>query len=272
MDTTTYGQWIKERREELSLTQQEVADRAIMSRTHIAHIEAGRRTPSKEDARRLDRVLQMQGALIIFRPGREEEEAVADYFSAVLVLEQQAVQIREFGLAYFPGLLQTERYARAVLGEVFPPVGVEERDKLVGTRLGRARLFEDPTTPAYWALLDETLLRRPVACGDIMAEQIMHVVRLAESGRIRVHVMPYAAGHHQLVGSSLMLMWFDDQPPLAYLEGGEMGRLHDSPSVVQKWQHRYDHAMTDALPLTESLALLRAAAREYEQHDGPHLA
>lgn len=33
------------------------ADTAVMTRSHIAHIEAGRRTPSKEDARRLDQAL-----------------------------------------------------------------------------------------------------------------------------------------------------------------------------------------------------------------------
>ncbi|MET8981783.1 helix-turn-helix transcriptional regulator [Streptomyces sp. NPDC004539] len=266
MDTKTYGQWIKERREELGLTQQQVAGEAIMTRTHIAHIEAGRRVPSDEDARRLDRVLRMQGALILFRPGREEE-AVADYFSAVLVLEQQAVQIREFGLAYFPGLLQTERYARAVLGGAFPPLAEERRDKLLVTRLERARLFENPTTPVFWALLDETLLRRPVAGGDVMAEQIRHVVDLAEAERIRAHVLPFAAGRHPLMSSMLALMWFEDQPPLAYSEGGVSGRLHDSPSVVQKWQHRYDRALSDALPLKESLALLRATAREYDHRE-----
>ncbi|WP_416971557.1 helix-turn-helix domain-containing protein [Streptomyces sp. 4F14] len=264
MDTKTYGHWIKERREELGLTQQQVADMAIMSRTHIAHIEAGRRVPSDEDARRLDKVLEMKGALVLFRPGREEEEAVADYFSAVLVLEQQAVQIREFGLAYFPGLLQTERYARAVLGTAFPPISDEERDRRLVTRLKRQRLFEHPQLPVLWALLDETLLRRPVTSGDIMAEEITHVADLAESGRIRAHVLPYAAGHHPLVSSMLTLMWFDDQPPLAYSEGGLAGKLHDSPSLVRQWQHRYDLALSDALPQKESLALLRATAREYE--------
>lgn len=149
----------------------------------------------------------------------------------------------------------------------FPPLSEERRDKLLVTRLGRAKVFENPTTPVFWALLDETLLRRPVASGDIMAEQIMNVVDLTEAGRIRAHVLPFGAGHHPLMSSMLTLMWFDDQPPLAYSEGGVAGRLHDSPSVVQKWQHRYDRALSDALPLKESLALLRATAREYDHRE-----
>ncbi|RVU24331.1 XRE family transcriptional regulator [Streptomyces antnestii] len=263
--SNTYGEWLKAQREAAGLTQQDLATSAVMTRSHIAHIEAGRRVPSKEDARRLDRALNTGNVLSSFLP--EDDVAAADYFEAVRVLEQQAVMIREFALAYFPGILQTERYARALLGTAFPPVSEEECDRRVVTRLERARILEDPVTPVVWALLDETLLRRPVTGEDVMAEQVMHVVRLAETGRIRVHVMPFGGGHHPLVDSMLTLMWFEDQPPLAYSEGGGTGKLHDSPSMVRKLQHRYDLALSNAMPLKDSLALLRATAKEYGHHD-----
>lgn len=263
---TIYGDWLKAQREAAGLTQQELADMAFMTRSHIAHIEAGRRVPSKEDARRLDRALGTGDVLSSFLP-QDDDVSIAEYFERVRALEQQAVMIHEFALAYFPGILQTKRYARAILGAAFPPVSEEECDRRVVTRLERAKILEDRLTPVVWTLLDETLLRRPVAGGDVMAEQIMHVVHLAETGRIRVHVLPFAVGHHPLVTSMLTLMWFEDQPPLAYTEGGHVGKLHDSPSVVQKLQHRYDLALSDAMPLKDSLALLRATAKEYGHHD-----
>ena len=37
-----YGDWLRAQREEAGLTQQELADAAIMTRSHIAHIEAGK--------------------------------------------------------------------------------------------------------------------------------------------------------------------------------------------------------------------------------------
>ncbi|GGT13639.1 helix-turn-helix domain-containing protein [Streptomyces chromofuscus] len=262
---TIYGDWLREQREAAGLTQQQLADMAFMTRSHIAHIEAGRRMPSREDARRLDRALGTGNVLSSFLP--QDDAATADYFEAVRVLEQQAVMIREFALAYFPGILQTERYARAVLSSAFPPVSEEERDKRVVTRLERARILEDAVTPVVWALLDEAVLRRPEADGDVMAEQIMHVVRLAETGRIRVHVMPFGAGLHPLMDSMLTLMWFEDQPPLAYGEGMWNGKLHDSPSRVRQLQSRYELALSDAMPLKESLALLRAIAKEYRDRD-----
>ncbi len=65
----------------------------------------------------------------------------------------------------------------------------------------------------------------------------------------------------------LTLMWFEDQPPTAYSEGVSVGKLHDSPSVVQRLQGVYDLALGDALPSQESLALMRAIAKEHEDHE-----
>ncbi|MFB7243196.1 transcriptional regulator [Streptomyces populi] len=263
--TSTYGDWLKQQREAAGLTQQQLADMTVMTRSHIAHIEAGRRIPSREDARRLDTALNTGDVLSSFLP--TEDVAVADYFEAARLLEQQAVMIREFALSFVPGILQTERYARAVLSTAFPRVSGEECDRRLVTRLERARILDDPVTPAVWALLDEAVLRRQIGGPSVMAEQISHLVRLGESSRIQVHVVPFELGVHPLLSNMLTLMWFEDQPPLAYGEGLHMGKLHDAPSVVQDLQHRYDFALGNALPLKESLELLRATARDYERHD-----
>lgn len=263
--SNTYGDWLKEQRKAACLTQQELADAAIMTRSHIAHIEAGRRVPSKEDARRLDKALNTGNVLSSFLP--DEDAAVADYFEAARQLEQQATVIREFALTFVPGILQTEAYARAVLRVGFPPLSEEERDRLVVTRLERSKILTDPVTPVVWALLDEAVLRRPAGGPAVMMEQIMHLVRLVEDERVRVHVMPFGLGIHPLMQSMLTLMWFEDQPPVAYSEGLQIGKVHDAPAIVERLQGAYDLALGDALPLKESLALMRATAKEYGHHE-----
>ncbi|MBB5934977.1 hypothetical protein [Streptomyces zagrosensis] len=37
----------------------------------------------------------------------------------------------------------------------------------------------------------------------------------------------------------LKLMWIEGQSPIAYTEGLQMGRLHDSPSMVTRLQAVY---------------------------------
>ncbi|WP_010472434.1 helix-turn-helix domain-containing protein, partial [Streptomyces somaliensis] len=176
--TNVYGEWLKAQREASGLTQQELADLAIMTRSHIAHIEAGRRIPSTEDARRLDAALGTGNVLQSFLP--KQDVAVADYFEAALALERQATVIQEFALSLVPGVLQTEGYARAVLRPSVTPRSEEERDRLLVTRLKRGMILSDPVTPLFCALLDEAVLRRHVGSPEIMAEQLTHIIGMVE--------------------------------------------------------------------------------------------
>ncbi|MFD9562306.1 Scr1 family TA system antitoxin-like transcriptional regulator [Streptomyces sp. NPDC059994] len=260
-----YGEWLKAQREAAGLTQQELADLAFMSRSHIAHIEAGRRIPSRQDAQQLDRALGTGNVLTSFLP--QEDVAVADYFEAALELEQQATVIHEFALSLVPGVLQAEGYARAVLRPSATPRSEEECDRLLVTRLERGKVLSDPVSPLFCALLDEAVLRRHVGSPEIMAEQLTHIIGMVECERVRVHVLPFGAGYHPLLQGMLSLMMFDDQPPVAYGEGVLMGKLHDSPALVETLQQTYTLALGDALPRKESLALLRASAKEYGHHD-----
>ncbi|KIF00378.1 DNA-binding protein [Streptomyces sp. RSD-27] len=259
-----YGDWLKAQRKAAGLTQQQLADDALMTRSHIAHIEAGRRIPSRDDAVRLDRALGTGDVLRSFLP--QDDETIADYFEPARQLEQQASQIYEFALSFVPGILQTEAYARAVLGTSVPPKSDEERDKHVVSRLERAKILKDPVSPVVWALIDEAALRRPFGGSHVMADQIMHIVDLTERGRIRTHVIPIGLGLYPLLQGMLSLMWFEDQPPAAYSEGVSVGKVHDSPALVQRLQATYAQALGDALPQRESLAFMRAIAREHEQH------
>jgi transcriptional regulator with XRE-family HTH domain len=260
---SAYGDELRQRREAAGLTQEGLSERAIMSRTHIAHIEAGRRKPSLEDARRLDQVLETGGVFERFLPTLDNR-LLAGHFEAVAQFEKQATMIREYGSSLVPGLLQTEAYMRAVFRSGFPPKSDERCDKAVVTRLERARILDDPVLPVMWVLLDEAVLRRPIGGPAVMAEQLGHIAELGERERIRAHVLPFGVGVHPLLAGALTLMWFDDAPPLAYVEGLKSGSLLELPTVVHQCQSAYDLALGDALSHRESLALIRAVAEEYE--------
>ncbi|GHH45900.1 helix-turn-helix domain-containing protein [Streptomyces umbrinus] len=258
-----YGEELRRLREAAGLTQEELSQRAVMSRTHIAHIEAGRRRPDVDDARRLDQVLGTGGFFVRFLPALDGRE-VAEHFKEALEFEGKASVIREYAPKLVPGILQTESYAREVLGSGYPPKTAEERDKLLVTRLQRARILDDFHSPKVWTLFDEAVLRRVIGSPAVMCEQLRHIVALGESRRIGVHVLPFTAGAHSLLEGFLSLMWFEDLPPIAYAEGLKSGRLLELPSVVRQCQELYDHALGDALSHRMSLDLLKAVAEDYE--------
>jgi transcriptional regulator with XRE-family HTH domain len=258
-----YGEELKRRREKAGLTQEELSQRAVMSRTHIAHIEAGRRRPDVRDPERLDQALEAGGFFVRFLPALDGRK-VAEHFAEALEFEGKATVIREYAPKLVPGILQTAAYAREVLSSGASPKSREERDELLATRIERAQILKDFHSPVVWALLDEAVLRRPVGGPAVMCEQLQHIVKLGQSHRIRVHVLPYTVGYHSLLEGFVSLMWFEDLPPIAYVEGLKSGRVWELPSVVRECQVAYDHALGDALSHRKSLDLIRSVAEDYE--------
>ncbi|GHJ31000.1 hypothetical protein TPA0910_54330 [Streptomyces hygroscopicus subsp. sporocinereus] len=107
------------------------------------------------------------------------------------------------------------------------------------------------------------MLRRRVGGPQVMAEQLHKIADMAVAGRLRLHVLPYAAGAHALQQSLLTLMSFGDSAPVAYVEGFLTGNLMDDPSLVNASQTAYALALSEALSQQESLALVRAVAEEH---------
>ncbi|MHA5049542.1 helix-turn-helix domain-containing protein [Streptomyces sp. SD15] len=258
-----YGEELKRRREAAGLTQEELSQRAVMSRTHIAHIEAGRRRPDVRDAERLDQVLDAGGFFVRFLPTLDGKR-VAEHFAEAAELERQATLIKEYASTLVPGFLQTETYAYEVLSSGYPPKSDEQRDRLLATRLERTHILDTFGSPLVWVLFSEAVLRQVIGSPSAMCEQLQHIMKLGESRRIRVHVLPFRAGAHALLEGPVKLMWFEDLPPVAYAEGLKSGRIWETPSVVRQCEDVYDHALGDALSHRKSLDLIRSVAEDYE--------
>ncbi|WP_066943961.1 helix-turn-helix domain-containing protein [Streptomyces lushanensis] len=261
-----YGEELKLRRIAAGMTQEMLSEIVVCSPTLISHFEAGRRLPNPDDAKRIDVALGTDG--FFARWLKDLDPKYPDYFAVVAELEQQATEIREYGSTLIPGLLQTEAYARAVYKVYDPNPRPKDLDEKVVARRARARLFDGPLEPVIWTLLDEAALRRKVGGPQVMAEQLHKIADLAEAGRLRLHVLPFRAGEHALQAGAIYLMSFEDAAPVAYTEGFHTGYLMDDPAMVHRCQVSYSLALGDALPHKESLALVRAIAKEYkdEQH------
>ncbi|MEU0127619.1 helix-turn-helix transcriptional regulator [Streptomyces sp. NPDC006289] len=257
-----YGAELRRRREAAGLTQADVGDRVVCSPSLIAHFEAGRRTPSLEDAQRLDAVLGTDGFFVRMRRtlGRIR---FAGHFEAAAEAEQLATFIEEYAVSLVPGILQTERYARAVYRGFQPHAATESIDKEVASRLERTHILDGPDAPRMWAILNENVIRAVVGGPDVMAEQLRHVMALGRSGRVLIQVLPYGVGAHATMNSMLSLMRFADAPDLAYVEGLHTGVLTDDPLLVRRYRDAYDLARAAALPPEVSLELLESAAEDY---------
>ncbi|WP_335936732.1 helix-turn-helix domain-containing protein [Streptomyces sp. PTD5-9] len=257
-----YGEELRLRRVTAGLTQEALGEQVVCSPTLISHYEAGRRLPKPDDAQRIDIALRTDG--FFARWLKDLDTKFAQYFAPVAEMEREATEIRQYGASLIPGLLQTEPYARAVFHAYHVNYRPRELDEFVVNRLERSRLLSDSPTPVAWTLLDEAALRRRVGGPEVMAEQLHKIADMAESGRLRLHVLPFASGAHPLQESMLYLLNFADAPPIAYVEGLRTGHLMDDPALVAQCQTAYTLALGEAAPHKRSVALVRAIAEEHE--------
>jgi transcriptional regulator with XRE-family HTH domain len=260
-----FGTELKRRREEAGLTQVELGARVFISGAYIGQFEQAIRKPQLDIAQRIDVVLQTDGIFERLCKKLIDDHRFADYFAAVAELEALALKICEFAPALVPGLLQTERYARAITVAMNPFAPDEEIEKKVSGRMDRAKILKGPTKPVYWAILHENGLRVPVGGPAVMAEQLDHVARLARERVVLVQVLPYTAGAYAVMTGDLRLMEFPDAPPTAYTEAVYSGNLLDDPAVVKDAQQAYDLLRAAALSPEASLALIESAAEDYRR-------
>ncbi|MEV0557572.1 MULTISPECIES: helix-turn-helix transcriptional regulator [unclassified Streptomyces] len=260
------GAELRHARERKGLSQSELGEPLFVSGSFIGQLEAGTRRLHLEYAAQIDEILDTNG---FFERNCKAlaKSKYPDHFEEAAEAEAVATAIRHYLPLLIPGLLQTPAYAAALFRSYRPLVSGAEIEELVATRMERARLLSDPTTPLLWVVLDEAALRRPVGGTAVMTEALRHVADLARRHRIIMQVLPFDAGDHAGMGGSLKLMEFADAPPLCFVEGLDMGKLLDDPATVARHALTFNLLQAAALSPQGSLALVESVAQDYEHED-----
>jgi transcriptional regulator with XRE-family HTH domain len=147
-------------------------------------------------------------------------DVLPSWFEVYVGLEEVAARIRAYEVQFVPGLLQTEDYARAVTMLGHPDASAEEIERRVTLRMTRQRLITAEDPPHLWAVVDEAALRRPVGGGEVMREQIRHLVELTGLPNVTLQVVPFEHGGHAAAGGPFSILRFSepDLPDVVYLE------------------------------------------------------
>lgn len=119
-------------------------------------------------------------------------DVLPDWFSAYVSLESEASVIRLYEPHYVPGLLQTHDYVAALMHIGFPNETKEDIDRRVALRLKRQDLLSKSEAPAVWAILDETVLRRPVGGAEVMRAQIDRLNEALDMPKVRIQILRYS--------------------------------------------------------------------------------
>ena len=129
-------------------------------------------------------------------------------YQQVIGLEQEAASIAIWHVDVVAGLLQTEAYARHIIGsysrvEPVPPGMV---GRLVRVRMRRQQVL-DREGLALSVVLDESVLRRRIGDDRVMHEQLQHLAREADRPNLTLRILPLDA-QHTIFGESFVIFGF----------------------------------------------------------------
>ncbi|MEU5652585.1 helix-turn-helix transcriptional regulator [Streptomyces pseudogriseolus] len=254
-----FGARVRRLRTAAGLTQAELGALTHVVSTRITQIErASGAKPTLELARALDAALGADDLLVELWP-YVYREAFPDWSRKFMEYSERAVGVRQYAAHVVPGLLQTEDYARAVLGLDALLTSEEQLEERVAARMGRQDRLASPDRPELCVILDEAVLRRPIGGPAVMRKQLRRLLDAAEERHITVQVLPFDQGGHEAMGGSLTVLLLPDGSEVAYTEGADYGQLIEEPSNIGRYKLIYDRLRAAALPPIMSLDMVRSA-------------
>jgi transcriptional regulator with XRE-family HTH domain len=164
------------------------------------------------------------------------QDLLPRWFQDYVGLEESASRIQTYEIAFVPGLVQTENYARAVVRRGLPDVPDSEVERRVGLRMGRQRMLDDPQGPRLWAVVDESVLYRAVGGTGVLREQLAHLLDITTRPNVSLQVVPFHSGGSAAEGSFSMLRFAEPElPDVVYLEHLSGALYLDKPDDVEAY-------------------------------------
>lgn len=264
-------------REDAGLTIEEVAEKLELSASTISRIETAQVGVRARDLRDLLDTYVVEGAerdqLLQIARERRQQHWWQEYKDlpniAVAGLEADASTIWQYSTQLVPGLLQTDAYARAVLGAIRLDAKAGDIDRRLELRIHRQALLTSEDAPEYWVVLDEAVVRRQVGGPAVMAEQLGHLVEAAKLATITLQVLPFSSGEHAGMDGEFTILHYRESadPDVVYIENTGNDLYLESSEVTRRYNKIFDHLRAAAQNPGESIRTLGGIQSQLEESE-----
>ncbi|MFD7450391.1 helix-turn-helix domain-containing protein [Kitasatospora sp. NPDC059827] len=189
-------------------------------------------------------------------------------YSGYVALESSATTLHSYEAQIIPGLLQTEDYARAVIGAMRLNLDAKSIEDLVEVRMRRQDLLESDEPPKLWAVIDEAALRRLRGTPALLEGQLRHLLEMSLRPNIVVQIAPFVIGLHPASYGSFMRMGFPDPTPaVVWVENLTRSVCLEAPEDVERYDEAFDHLRARALGPPETRARITEMIKEFRPSD-----
>jgi transcriptional regulator with XRE-family HTH domain len=251
------GRQLARFREAAGLTQRELAAEFNLGEETVASIEQGRRPLKPDLAQRFDDRLDTKGALSVALDHLPEVDLIPAWAEEYMDLERDAIALSWYENQVLPGLLQTDRYARAVFRTDVPAPNEDEMEQLITRRLARQDILRRPVPPTISFVVSEAVLLDRLGGDAVRQEMLEHLLACTELPGITLQVMPLGRESHAGLSGPFILLETPDHQHLAYAEGQRGSQMISSPDEVSILARKYAMLRTQALNAEETRGLLK---------------
>jgi transcriptional regulator with XRE-family HTH domain len=258
-----FGQAMARARKRTGKTQEALARSLGCSKGHISHIECGYRRLAQVSVPEVDRELQAEGRLTRLYEELYEPHQL-DWLDKLHHLQAEAELIREYHNTLVPGLLQTPEFAGAVIEAGGPWLKRAEIEERVAARMQRSKAILEMDTPHLNVVLDDMVVKRPVATPQVMLGQCKKLLQLAESQRVVLQFYPWDSRPHAGLNGPLTLLSSGTAPDVLHAESVYLGQSFDDPAAVRRYGMLFARLQANARSQSESARFLQEVMREYE--------
>ncbi|WP_425303109.1 DUF5753 domain-containing protein, partial [Nocardia wallacei] len=150
----------------------------------------------------------------------------------------------------------------------------EEHERRIKMKMRRQHLITRRIKPTQLTVvLGETVLRRVIGDGSIMAAQLKHLADIGTRPNVSIRVLPFASGMPtgDLIGTFVILEFPEDsrgvpiEPTIVYAENYTGDMYSEKVGIVRRYWAAYERIRPVTLDEVGSRALLRNMAREYQR-------
>ncbi|MEV7952436.1 helix-turn-helix transcriptional regulator [Streptomyces sp. NPDC058316] len=252
-----YGWELRRQREANNLKQGQLGDIIFCTGSLIGQIETTKKVPTRDFSERLDAALGT-GGVFSRLIGLVLRSQLPTWFQPYAEMEACAAYISTYQAQLVYGLLQTEEYARALLGVDHP----NRVDEMAAARMERQRVLTGETPPALWVVLSEAALLQEVGGRAVMHGQLARLLEFRDDPWVQIQVLPFTVGQHTGMMGSFTLLRFEDDPDLFYVESYDQGHMTANPQVIKERSVGYARLQATALSPEDSATLIARVMEE----------
>lgn len=266
------GAELRRYRDAAGVTIEVVADRLGWSASKVSRIETGHTSATPRDVQDMLDIYGVNGieAGELVQIAREaRQKGWWHPFSPVLNgayvgLEAAASRISAYEQQVVPGLLQTDKYAIAMIRAARLGDTDREIEQRVRVRMARQALLIQDDPIDLWVVLDEAVVSRPVGGDEVMRDQLARLVDASLLPNVTIQILPFAAGAHAGMDGTFAILDFPDaeDPNVVYAENATGGLFLEKTDELRKYNEIFDTVRATALSPEESRTMIAMLAEE----------